>query len=87
MLFLGGKVLTWTRIEPGAAPTEFLRLQEAVGAYHVVLVEAKDGTRTVGIWAGDAPPATGQAVRPVLRRLCRQQGEWRHGVKFAPDGG
>jgi hypothetical protein len=76
-----GKVASWTAIGAGAAPTEFLRLQEAVGAYHVVLADV-GGAATVGLWAGDAPPATGQACVPVLRRLFRTQGAWRHGVKF-----
>ncbi len=80
----GGRVVTWTRIEPGAAPTEFMRLQEAVGAYHVVMAELPEGRRTVGLWAGEAAPTTGVAVKPVLRRLFRQQGAWRYGVKFAP---
>jgi hypothetical protein len=78
-----GKVLSWTGIGAGAAPTEFLRLQDAVGAYHVVLVEC-GGRRTVGLWAGASAPRTGQACRPVLRRLFRTQGAWRHGIKFAP---
>ncbi len=78
------KVASWTTIGAGAAPTEFLRLQEAVGAYHVVLVEHAGGA-TVGLWAGDAAPATGQACVPGLRRLFRTQGAWRHGIKFAPD--
>lgn len=78
-----GKVVSWTTIGAGAAPTEFLRLQEAVGAYHVVLAEC-GGARTVGLWAGDGAPRAGQACRPVLRRLFRTQGAWRHGIKFAP---
>lgn len=78
-----GKVVSWTAIGAGAAPAEFTRLQDAVGAYHVVLVEAA-GRRTVGLWAGERPPRTGEAVRPVLRRLFRTQGAWRHGIKFAP---
>jgi hypothetical protein len=78
-----GKVVSWTTIGPGAAPTEFIRLQDAVGAYHVVLVEHAGG-RTVGLWADDVAPAAGQACRPVLRRLFRTQGAWRHGVKFEP---
>lgn len=76
-------VRSWTAIGAGAAPTEFLRLQDAVGTYHVVLVEHAGGA-TVGLWAGDAPPAAGQACKPVLRRLFRTQGAWRHGVKFVP---
>ncbi|HUR61957.1 MAG TPA: hypothetical protein VM286_06295 [Candidatus Thermoplasmatota archaeon] len=77
-----GRVVSWTTIGAGAAPTEFQRLQEAVGAYHVALVEFPDKARTVGIWADPAPPALGQEARPVLRRLLRTQGAWRHGVKF-----
>ncbi|HUR25425.1 MAG TPA: hypothetical protein VM327_05360 [Candidatus Thermoplasmatota archaeon] len=80
-----GKVLSWTTIGAGAAPSEFIRLQDAVGAYHVVLVDC-GGERTVGLWAGDAQPRTGQTVQPVLRRLFRTQGAWRYGVKFAPEG-
>ncbi|HJQ93423.1 MAG TPA: hypothetical protein VJ874_03960 [Candidatus Thermoplasmatota archaeon] len=78
-----GKVLSWTAIGAGAAPAEFIRLQDAVGAYHVVLADC-GGERTVGLWAGEAAPRTGQAVQPVLRRLFRTQGAWRYGVKFAP---
>lgn len=78
-----GTVRSFTTIGPGAAPTEFARLQDAVGAYHVVLVECA-GHHTVGIWAADAPPQIGDAASPVLRRLFRTQGTWRHGVKFAP---
>jgi hypothetical protein len=77
-------VASWTTIGPGAAPTEFQRLQEAVGAYHVVLVDLPDGRRTVGLWGSGEAPATGQPCQPVLRRLLRTQGAWRHGVKFAP---
>ncbi|MCA1818559.1 MAG: hypothetical protein ABR562_00460 [Thermoplasmatota archaeon] len=78
-----GRVRTWTTIGAGAAPAEFLRLQDAVGAYHVVLVESGPH-RTVGLWTGTGAPATGAEVRPVLRRLFRTQGAWRYGVKFAP---
>ena len=78
-----GTVLSWTTIGAGAAPAEFIRLQDAVGAYHVVLADC-GGERTVGLWAGDGAPQTGQAVQPVLRRLFRTQGAWRYGVKFAP---
>jgi hypothetical protein len=79
-----GNVASWTTIGAGAAPTEFQRLQEAVGAYHVALLDLPDGTRTVALWAGAEPPATGQEARFVLRRLLRTQGAWRHGVKAAP---
>ena len=78
-----GRVLAWTTIGVGAAPSEFARLQDAVGAYHVVLVEFAGG-RTVGIATSPQAPQEGQRVRPVLRRLFRQQGAWRYGVKFAP---
>lgn len=78
-----GRVVTWTRISVGAAPTEFLRLQDAVGDYFVVMVE-HDAGRTVGIWSGATPPSIGQSVRPLLRRLFRQQGAWRYGIKFGP---
>lgn len=78
-----GTVLSWTTIGAGAAPAEFIRLQDAVGAYHVVLVDC-GGERTVGLWAGVEAPRIGQAVQPALRRLYRIQGAWRHGVKFLP---
>lgn len=81
-----GVVVSWTTIGAGAAPTEFQRLQEAVGAYHVALVELPGGRRTVALWAEAEAPRTGQACGPVLRRLLRTQGAWRHGVKFAPLG-
>lgn len=83
MRFGPGVVRSWTTIGAGAAPTEFLRLQDAVGAYHVVLADV-GGTATVGLWASDAAPAVGQACTPVLRRLFRTQGAWRHGIKFMP---
>jgi uncharacterized OB-fold protein len=75
-------VVTWTTVSAGAAPTEFARLQDAVGAYHVVLVEFPDGKRTVGLWTDTSPPTVGAAARTVLRRLFRTQGSWRYGVKF-----
>jgi hypothetical protein len=77
----GGLVESWTAVGPGAAPSEFARLQQAVGTYHVVLVGLEDGARTVGLWAGTGPPKTGGKVKPVLRRLFRQQGAWRYGMK------
>jgi len=79
-----GKVASWTTVSAGAGPTEFTRLQDAIGAYHVALVESPDKTRTVGIWTDAKAPETGQAARPVVRRLFRTQGAWRYGVKFAP---
>jgi len=78
-----GKVVSWTTIGAGAAPAEFMRLQDAVGAYHVALADC-GGARTVGLWTGTAAPRAGEACKPVLRRLFRTQGAWRHGVKFAP---
>ena len=79
-----GRIASWTTVGAGAAPSEFRRLQEAQGAYHVVLVRSDDGRGTVGIWAGQEPPAVEAPVRPVLRRLLRQEGAWRYGVKFLP---
>lgn len=78
-----GRVASWTTITAGAGPTEFARLQQAVGAYHVALVKTPSGA-TVGIWTGADAPATGQACRPVLRRLFRTQNAWRYGIKFSP---
>jgi hypothetical protein len=78
-----GKIISSTTIGPGAAPTEFVRLQDAVGAYHVVLVESAN-VRTVGLWAGEQAPQLGAPCQPVLRRLFRTQGTWRHGIKFEP---
>ncbi len=85
-----GKVLAWTRIASG--PSEFGRLLEAHGPYHVVLVnlppEEHGGPerRTVGLWAGAGAPAVGAEVRPTLRRLFPQQGTWRYGAAFKPLG-
>lgn len=75
-------VRSWTRIGPGAAPSEFQRLQEAVGAYCVVMVE-RGQTRTVGVWFGEGEPEVGAEVQPVLRRLFLREGAWRYGVGFA----
>jgi uncharacterized OB-fold protein len=79
-----GTIESWTAIGPGAAPTEFLRLQDAVGAYAVALVRFPDGARSVGLWASRTPPRVGDAAEPVLRRLFRTQGAWRYGIKFEP---
>ncbi len=84
MRLASGKVESWTTVSLGASPTEFTRLQEAVGAYHVVLVSFAGGKQTVGIWTQPAPPTTGQTAQPVLRRLYRSQGAWRYGIKFSP---
>jgi uncharacterized OB-fold protein len=83
-----GVVASWTRIAEGAAPSEFQRMQQAMGPYSVVLVDfggkqqTRGTQRTVGICIGEEV-ATGAEVRPVLRRLMRQDGSWRYGVKFA----
>jgi hypothetical protein len=79
-----GKVVTWTQVGVGAAPTEFTRWQEAFGPYHTVMVAFPDGSRTVGLWGAETPPAAGQPVQPALRRLWKTQGAWRHGVVFVP---
>lgn len=77
------RVRLHTTMGLGAAPTEFGRLQDAVGPFHVVLVEHEAG-RTVGIWTETTAPAPGTLAKPVLRRLFRMQGAWRYGVKFGP---
>mgnify|MGYP001584684081 CR=1 FL=1 len=84
MRLAAGTVATWTQVGAGAAPTEFARWQQAFGAYHSVLVAFPDGSRTVGLWSGEAAPTTGQTVQPALRRLWKTQGAWRHGVVFVP---
>jgi len=78
-----GNVVTWTRIGEGAAPSEFFRLQEAEGAYTVVMVAHPEG-RTVGIWAGKELPQAGDPATPILRRLYPREGAWRYGVVFSP---
>ncbi|MHB8633884.1 MAG: hypothetical protein ACYDBQ_07970 [Thermoplasmatota archaeon] len=75
-------VRAWTTIGVGAAPSEFGRLQDAQGPYHVLFLERASGGRTVGILAEGGVPAQGLRVAPTLRRLYRQQGAWRYGAKW-----
>lgn len=82
-----GTVEAVTTIQAGP-PGEFLAQHEAAGPYDVAIVEldATEGERVIGQAA--VPPghlAIGDRVRPVLRRLFRQEGRWRYALKWWPE--
>ena len=81
------EVYAATRIGRGGAPSEFALEQMQVGAYWVAVLDwPRQGVRVTARLAGfdEHPPAIGQRVAPVLRRLFDQEGVTRYGVKFAP---
>jgi len=81
-----GKVYAFTIIGKGAAPSEFLEQQLAVGDYATAVVELEDGPRVAAMLT-DVDPATvkvGMPVRMVFRRLYKQEAATRYGFKFAP---
>lgn len=81
-----GRVFAATVIGRGGAPSEFAEQQRQTGEYGVAIVDLEKGARTVAQVA-DAearPLAVGAAVEPVLRRLYRQNGVWRYGLKWRP---
>jgi len=81
-----GKVYAYTIIGKGAAPSEFLEQQLAVGEYATAVVELDDGPRVAAMLT-DVNPTTvriGMPVRMVFRRLYTQEGVARYGFRFAP---
>ncbi len=81
-----GQVHSFTIIARGAAPTEFLEQQEAQGEYAVALVQLDDGPRITAQLTDVDPKAVevGMGVVMVLRKLYRQEGIPRYGMKFRP---
>lgn len=81
-----GSVYAFTIIGKGAAPSEFLEQQNAVGAYGVAVVELEDGPRVSAMLTDVEPKDVriGMPVRMVFRRLYTQEGVSRYGFKFAP---
>lgn len=80
------EVYAATRIGRGGAPSEFALEQVQTGAYWVGVVSwPGHGVRVTARLSGfeDQPPAIGQKVAPVVRRLFEQEGAVRYGAKFA----
>lgn len=80
-----GAVYAYTIIGKGAAPSEFLEQQLAVGDYATAIVALDDGPRVAAMLT-DVDPASvriGMPVRMVFRRLYTQEGVARYGFKFA----
>ena len=81
-----GTVYAYTIIGSGAAPSEFLEQQLAVGEYATAVVSLDDGPRVAAMLT-DVEPADvkiGLPVRMVFRRIYAQEGATRYGFKFAP---
>ena len=79
-------VYAYTIIGKGAAPSEFLEQQLAVGEYATAVVALDDGPRVAAMLA-DVDPRdvrVGMPVRMVFRRIYAQEGVTRYGFKFAP---
>jgi len=84
----GLEVEAITTISPGAQPTEFDPVVEAAGEYDVAIVALGSDTRAT-VQVTDTPPGrlhVGDRVGLVLRRLYPMEGEWRYGLKAAPEG-
>jgi len=81
-----GTVYAYTIIGKGAAPSEFLEQQLAVGEYATAVVELDDGPRVAAMLTDVEPTKVriGMAVRTVFRTLYTQEGMTRYGFKFAP---
>lgn len=78
-----GRVEAVTTVGPGAQPTEFDPLVEAIGPYDVAIVGFSPGVRVTLQVADRAPGAlrVGDPVTTVFRRLYPMEGEWRYGRK------
>ncbi|HWG91657.1 MAG TPA: OB-fold domain-containing protein [Candidatus Thermoplasmatota archaeon] len=79
-----GTVYACTIIGRGGAPSEFALQQALTGEYGVAVVELAEGPR-VAAQIADLDPAAlkiGAPLQAVVRRLYRQQGVTRYGVKF-----
>jgi uncharacterized OB-fold protein len=81
-----GRVYSYTITSKGAAPSEFLEQQLALGDYATAVVEVDDGPRLTTMLTDVDPKAVtiGMPVRMVFRRIYTQEGVTRYGFKFAP---
>ncbi len=81
-----GTVYAYTIIGKGAAPSEFLELQEAMGEFATAVVELDDGPRVAAMLTDVDPGSVtvDMPVRMVFRRIYTQEGVARYGFKFAP---
>ncbi|HVL49146.1 MAG TPA: OB-fold domain-containing protein [Candidatus Thermoplasmatota archaeon] len=79
-------VETFTVIGRGGSPGEFAPEQAFAGEYPVAVVRFEEGPRVTARLADveTGRIAIGLEVEPALRRLYRQQGAWRYGLKFVP---
>ena len=81
-----GTVYAYTIIGKGAAPSEFLEQQVAVGEYATAIVELSEGPRVAAMMTDVDPKQVriGMPVRAVFRRIYAQEGVTRYGFKFTP---
>ncbi len=81
-----GTLETFTAIGRGGAPSEFAAEQAMTGAYLVGLVRFDEGPALLAriADADEAQLEIGMRVEPAFRRLFRQEGIWRYGLKFRP---
>lgn len=76
-----GVIYALTRIMPAGAPPEFA----AQGEYYVAIIQLAEGPRITAQLSVTEPPAIGDPVRAVIRRLYAEDGVVRYGLKFAPE--
>ena len=81
-----GKIVSFTVIEPGGAPSEFAEQVRLNGHYGVALIELDGGVRVLAQMT-DADPykmKVGDNVEAVIRVLYEQEGIIRYSFKFRP---
>lgn len=83
-----GVIHAVTEVTAAGAPPEFAAQVQADGAYCVAIIELEEGAKITAQLVGfGAPPAIGQAVVAVVRRLYDEEGVIRYGFKFRPAEG
>ncbi|MBI4392285.1 MAG: OB-fold domain-containing protein [Euryarchaeota archaeon] len=87
-LRLSGRGTTYslTRIGRGGAPAEFAMQEALSGPYWVAIVELDEGPKVVSQLACGfgGEPTVGTRVQAAFRRIYKQDGSSRYGLKFVP---
>jgi len=81
-----GTIYCYTTVSRGGAPPEFSTQQNLVGAYHVAVVELKEGPKVVAQLTNCKAEELkiGLPVEATFRRIYEDDGMVRYGVKFMP---